>query len=33
MCQPFIDKEIYKDLFIFHIIYLNFILIFHVKIK
>jgi hypothetical protein len=33
MCQPFIDQEIYKDPFICHIIYFNFILTFHVKMK
>jgi hypothetical protein len=33
MCQPFISQKIYEGSFIFHVIYFNFILSFHVKIK
>jgi hypothetical protein len=32
MCQYFIGQKIYKDLFIFQVIYFNFILFFYVKI-
>jgi hypothetical protein len=33
MYQFFIDQEIYEGPFIFHVIYFNFILSFHVKVK